>query len=296
MQQQLTLKKSNEAPLAAERYPHGSVPISGDSLALLNALDGLFLLFADELKAKDHQYSCFINSQELRKLDYLHSFPQHATFPAMLDDADNNLAAFSQSDIIGDDNEIKLTSLSPVKNLLTPAACYHVYIDYQDSELESPMVLTTKNTCFRREKEYIPLERQWSFTMRELVCIGTEQDVDNFLLGMSQKLDALFKTLALPVAWIVATDPFFNPSKNPKYLTQKLAPNKWEMQYADRLAIGSRNNHRNYFGETFNININSKPAHSACVAFGLERWLSAFLETHGPSKSGWPVDVLESIL
>jgi len=292
--QQLTVKKSVEVPPDTAKYPHGAVPISGDLLWLLNALDDMFLEFANQLNASDHKYSCFINSQALKKLDYLHSFPQHATFPATLDEGADNLERFSQSGVINDNNEIELTTLSPVTDLLTPAACYHVYIDYQNCDLSSPLIATTKNTCFRREKQYVPLERQWSFTMREIIGIGTEQDIEQFLARMSDKLDTLFNKLALPVEWVVATDPFFNPSNNPKYLTQKLAPNKWEMQYADRLAIGSRNNHRNYFGETFNITIDSKPAHSACVAFGLERWLSAFVETYGPDKTNWPIDVLES--
>jgi hypothetical protein len=33
---------------------------------------------------------------------------------------------------------------------------------------------------------------------------------------------------------------------------------------------------------------NGAPAHSACVAFGIERWLFAIVDRHGLDPSGWP--------
>jgi hypothetical protein len=90
------------------------------------------------------------------------------------------------------------------------------------------------------------------------------------------------------VRWQAATDPFFNPSSNPKYLAQRLDPVKTEMVYGGDLAIGSVNFHRNYFGETFAIERGGEPAFSGCVAFGLERWLYAFTDHFGPNPTDWP--------
>jgi hypothetical protein len=90
------------------------------------------------------------------------------------------------------------------------------------------------------------------------------------------------------VAWTPATDPFFNPSGNPKFLMQKLDPVKTEMTFAGRLAIGSTNFHRNFFGQTFDIRRNGKEAFSGCVAFGMERWIYAILRRFGTDPARWP--------
>jgi hypothetical protein len=73
---------------------------------------------------------------------------------------------------------------------------------------------------------------------------------------------------------------------------QRLQPNKQELVFDQRLAIGSANNHRNYFGEAFDIRVNGELAHSACVAFGVERWVAAILDQFGPHCGDWPLEPL----
>ena len=124
--------------------------------------------------------------------------------------------------------------------------------------------------------------------MREIVCIGTAQEVKTFLANLQERVGQFFQAIQLPIEWKSATDPFFNPSRNPKYLLQKLDPVKTEMVFGEKLAIGSVNFHRNYFGEAFRINCQGKEAFSGCVAFGLERWLWGFLTQFGPSEKNWP--------
>lgn len=264
-------------------------PLNGDILKLFHALDLIFLDLAKDVEAKEYSFPCFISTSDLKKMDYLHSFPQHVTFPVVLDGDQANLKAFQSSTVINQEDEIEVTRLAPIKHILTPAACYHLYIHLQGGEFNQPMMLTTKNTCFRNEKQFIPLERQWSFSMREIVCIGTAQDTQHFLTVMQEKVDALIKKLDLHVLWETATDPFFDPANNPKHWMQRLQPNKQEMVFNKRLAIGSMNNHRNYFGESFAIKVNGELAHSACVAFGLERWVAAILDQFGPDRTYWPV-------
>jgi seryl-tRNA synthetase len=264
-------------------------PLNGDILKLFHALDLIFLDLAKDVEAKEYSFPCFISTRDLKKMDYLHSFPQHVTFPVVLDGDQANLKAFQSSTVINQEDEIEVTRLAPIKHILTPAACYHLYIHLQGGEFNQPMMLTTKNTCFRNEKQFIPLERQWSFSMREIVCIGTAQDTQHFLTGMQEKVDTLINKLGLHVLWETATDPFFDPANNPKHWMQRLQPNKQEMVFNKRLAIGSMNNHRNYFGESFAIKVNGELAHSACVAFGLERWVAAILDQFGPDRTYWPV-------
>jgi hypothetical protein len=112
--------------------------------------------------------------------------------------------------------------------------------------------------------------------------------VRSFLARYENKVDDFFQRIHLNVEWKNATDPFFNPSRNPKFLAQKLDPVKTEMVFETGLAIGSVNFHRNYFGEAFQIRREGQDAYSGCVAFGIERWIFAFLNQFGPDQKNWP--------
>ena len=87
--------------------------------------------------------------------------------------------------------------------------------------------------------------------------------------------------------WQAATDPFFDPRADPRFLMQKLEPIKRELVFEDRLAIASVNFHRDFFGETFGITVNGEPAFSGCLAFGVERWIYALLAHYGPAPEQW---------
>jgi seryl-tRNA synthetase len=258
-------------------------PITGSLLRLYNRLDALFANWAKEWNAEEYRVPSFIPVSELKKIDYLSSFPHLVTFPATL--KSESLEEFIQ---ISKEEEIRATDFNPIREILTPAACYHFYILMQESNLQQPLYLTTCANCFRNEKEYLPLQRQWSFNMREIVCIGSRQEVQSFLKNMRVKLEGYFASISLPVTWAEATDPFFNPASNPKYLSQILEPVKTEMLYENQLAIGSINFHRNFFGESFQIQTNGNAAFSGCVAFGMERWMFAYLSTFGQDENSWP--------
>ena len=82
-----------------------------------------------------------------------------------------------------------------------------------------------------------------------------------------------------------ATDPFFGASGRGKRLLQQVKGLKYELRLAagrDSLPVASFNLHETFFGERFAMTLSDgTDAHSACVAFGLERWVLAFLEQHG---------------
>jgi hypothetical protein len=89
---------------------------------------------------------------------------------------------------------------------------------------------------------------------------------------------------------MAATDPFFNPLKNPKFFAQKVQPLKHEMIFDSELAIGSVNFHRTYFGEGFGMTTSDgEPACSGCVAFGVDRWVHAIVKHFGPDDASWPL-------
>lgn len=267
---------------------NGQSVFSGRLLDFYNELDSMFQRWAQERQATPYLFPTFIRAHELNKLDYFRSFPHLVTFPVVLDDDPERLKAFTEQEPLDASGAVQLKEITPVRDVLTPAACYHVYIELekqlQGKQLSEPRYFTTKNTCFRREVEYLPLQRQWSFSMREIICVGTADEVKDFLAEFQQSLTAFFTSIKLPIEWQNATDPFFSPKSNPKYLLQKLEPVKTEMVFGGHLAIGSINFHRNYFGEAFHINRDGEAAFSGCVAFGLERWLYAVLSELGPNN------------
>ncbi len=268
---------------------NGQCSLSGDLLELERSLERVFLGWAAEEEAAEHRFPTFIPAKELQKLDYFRSFAHLVTFPIALDADEANLKSFVRGEPITREGEIRLTRSAPIKDVLTPAACYHFYVAFQGETLDGPRHVTTRATCFRREAYYRPLERQWSFSMREIVCIGTMEEVKDFLARRDAAAEAFWRRLGLAVEWQTATDPFFDPSKNPKYLAQRLDPVKREMVFDGRLAIGSSNFHRNYFGEAFEIHRDGTEAFSGCIAFGIERWIHAILRRYGSDVRGWPV-------
>jgi seryl-tRNA synthetase len=267
---------------------NGQSVLSGNLLEVYRRLDRLFLKWAGECDAAEYRFPTFISARDLARLDYFRSFPHLVTFPVVLDEREENLKRFSEGEPLDPNGEIQLTSAAPIRDVLTPAACYHFYVQFQGEQLETPRYVTTLATCFRREAYYSPLERQWSFSMREIVCLGTADEVKEFLKRYQDRASGFFTRIGLSIEWKNATDPFFNPSRNPKYVLQKLDPVKTEMIYRTGLAIGSINFHRNYFGEAFQISRDGKEAFSGCVAFGVERWIFAFLDQFGLNESSWP--------
>ncbi|MET9348237.1 hypothetical protein ABZY67_16295, partial [Streptomyces termitum] len=78
-----------------------------------------------------------------------------------------------------------------------------------------------------------------------------------------------------------ADDPFYDKGGSRAKL-MALDPVKHEFSTPDKTAIASVNRHRNFFGERLGITAGSHgTAYSACVAFGVERWVHAMILAHG---------------
>lgn len=268
-------------------HPDGQASFGGEMLTLYHQLDLCFLNLARDCGAKEYKFPSHLPAEFLDRLDYFHGFPHLMTMPAVLDRTEENIELFRQKGGLID-GAIPVTTLAPIRHVLTPAACYHFYRHFEGAALDHPLYLTTVATCHRCEEKYEPLQRQWNFNMREIVCIGSAETVKDFLRDYEIKVKELTSAIGIIIAWKDATDPFFRPTQNPKHLAQRIDPVKKEMIFEDHLALGSLNFHRNYFGEAFKINFNGELAFSGCVAFGIERWMHAILKTYGPDAKNWP--------
>lgn len=282
---------SGRPPIAAPGLAwaaNGQATLSGPLLELAERLDRRFAGLAGRWGAEELRFPTFIAAAELERIDWFRSFPQLATFPVSLHADEANLARFTAGEPVTGDGRVQLAELAPVRDVLTPAACYHVYAHHRGRAFDGPRWFTTRATCFRREDHYEPLERQWSFTMREVVCVGTDAEAAAFLDEAAALVDELAAPLGLDLRWEPATDPFFRPSRNPQYLMQRVDPTKHELVFDGRLALASRNLHHDHFGRAFAMERDGRPVHTACVAFGVERWLAALVRRFGPDPSGWP--------
>ena len=97
-----------------------------------------------------------------------------------------------------------------------------------------------------------------------------------------------------------ASDPFFGRVGQMKAVSQKQQALKFELLVPLRseeekpTACMSFNYHLDHFGVAWGIqDADGAPAHTACVAFGMDRLAVAMFQTHGKNVARWPTAVLD---
>ena len=147
--------------------------------------------------------------------------------------------------------------------------------------------------CFRREPSR-HLDRLQSFRMREYVCIGSPEDVSDFRERWMVRAQTIARDLGLTFKVDYASDPFFGRVGQMKAVSQKQQSLKFELLVPLRseeqpTACMSFNYHRDHFGTTWDIqDAGGAPAHTGCVAFGMDRLAVAMFHTHGTDLAKWP--------
>ena len=135
--------------------------------------------------------------------------------------------------------------------------------------------------------------------MREYVCIGSPDDVSDFRERWMVRAQAIARDLGLTFKVDYASDPFFGRVGQMKAVSQKQQSLKFELLVPLRseeqpTACMSFNYHRDHFGTTWDIrDANGEPAHTGCVAFGMDRLAVAMFHTHGTDVAKWPATVRE---
>ena len=216
----------------------------------------------------------------LAQTDYFASFPHWLTLASHLADDAATLEQIASS---ADPVSAAAGAASLPTVALPPAVCYHVYSAMARSTLHEARVVTAEACCWRHEGAALSvLQRGWAFTMREIVCVGSEARCAAFRergVVLAKRLAA-----ALDLDWSIesAEDPFFAPAARGRALLQRVKGLKHEMRLpigdGETTAAASFNLHEQFFGQAFDIRLpDGQLAHTACVAFGIERWLLASL-------------------
>jgi seryl-tRNA synthetase len=274
----------------------GHVTLRGDALTLRTSLERLAAEAAGGEGAAPHgacdewMPAAALDLATLARARYFESFPQWLTLAAHLREDAESLTSVAESK---DPAAAARSACAPAGVALPPAVCYHVYAALAGRVLDQPAAITAQGTCWRHEGDRLrPLARGWAFAMREGVCVGDADAVLAFReRGIARGL-ALAGALGLHARLQEATDPFFRPTARGRELLQRLKGLKQELLLpvgGEEVAAASFNLHEGFFGEAFDIRLpDGSPAASGCVAYGIERWLLAFLAAHGTSARDWP--------
>lgn len=275
----------------------GQAALSGMPLRLFRYFDRVFESFGAPWRAEPLRTPTLIPSATLARCDYFRSFPHNVTFAAHLREDPKLVESFrGRHKTLNDLDGGALADMERPEACLSPAVCYHVYHLHENRTLPSQgLVYGICGKCFRYESSNLTdLRRLWDFTMREVVFLGTR----DYVLEQRQKSIAMMSEflVAHRLAGEIrtASDPFFiAPDSVSKTYFQLSSDSKFEISLAtspeERLAAGSHNYHSDFFGRAFETAVEGAgPMHSVCVAFGLERWVYAFLKQHGAEPERWP--------
>jgi seryl-tRNA synthetase len=254
--------------------PDGRATLGPGATSLLRMLDANFARWGAAVGADEYRFPPVVAVADLDQIDYFDNFPHLVSPVSALDAA--ALREPGLADGIATGGLVAASALADAGYALPSAACYSAYFDMRDTAVENEAAkVTTVATCFRREDYYEGLRRLFAFTMREIICIGARDAVIDHLSTFKARICGFLDEIGIPYRVEVGTDPFFDPN-GARAAMQKLFPTKEEFLFDGKLAIASVNFHRNFFGERCRIRLpDGSPAFTGCVAFGLERWVSA---------------------
>jgi seryl-tRNA synthetase len=275
----------------------GICVLEGLPLKLFEYFNRCFTEFGRAWRPSPMQTPTLIPASVLSRCDYFRSFPHAVTFACHLPEDPACIEDFRQRHHTRETlDDRAIGQMVTPEACLSPAVCYHVYYANRERTLPSEgLVYSIVGKCFRYESANMRnLVRLWDFTMRELVFLGDREP----LLHEQRKGEALFReflvTHDLAGEIRTASDPFFvAPDSAAKTYFQISSETKLEISLLlpenARLAVGSFNYHGDFFGKAFQVKTaTGGPMHSVCFAWGLERWVYAFLVQHGDDPRVWP--------
>jgi len=241
-----------------------------------------------------------MSRRQLEKSGYLKSFPHFLGCVCCLGGAEAEVRGAVETFDAGGD---WTAALSAADLVLTPAACYPVY-PLVASRGEVPaegLKFDVASDCFRREPSR-DLDRLQSFRMREYVCVGRPEQIDDFRRRWMARAQDLARQLGLPHRLDTASDAFFGRGGKLMAMSQIEQALKFELliplrSAADPTACMSFNYHRDHFGTTWNLrNTAGQVMHTGCVAFGMDRLALALFATHGLDLQDWPAATRKALM
>ncbi|WP_152656275.1 hypothetical protein [Oceanobacillus sp. CFH 90083] len=254
---------------------------------VLVILDSFFHEIAEKYGAKIREFPITLDFNNLIKNKYHFHFPQHIYSLSTFKRDKKVIETFKKSGLDFPDNE----DLEQEKSILRPCLCYHAYQELENF-VGSHAIYTSSGKCFRNEvPTFLNHFRHNEFFMREIIFVGSSEFTQQLRNEMIEEIWGIFCEIGMPGCIKNAEDPFFLNDDILKQHYQLLTNAKFELLYVSstgvEVAITSFNYLEDYLCRQYNIYNNGKEEflHSGCIAFGLDRWVTALFELFGEKKN-----------
>lgn len=279
-------------------HGEGLLSLKSKAIRLHKYFDSIFRKFALELGAEEIQYPTLLPLESIVKSGYLRTSPQYSMFVCHSREDIDHLTCMHQ---YKDEGEL-MEHLSSPQLVLSPAACFHCYMDLENKILNGPKVITLKQNVFRHEGRlnWNDFGRLQDYQVREIVFIGDMSYITYCREKIMRKTQNFVSNYGIVSKMCVAHDPFVVPSMQRFKKIQHEEQSKYELQIAfkenEYLSCASFNFHGRAFSESFHFQVKDVDVTvTGCVGFGLERWVLAFLSQFGCDETQWPSEIIARI-
>jgi|SRR5580698_7118689 seryl-tRNA synthetase len=245
--------------------------------------------------ARTRAFPPILSREVLRRQGYIESFPHLCG--SVFNFSGNELQSKEMAQRASTDkSSSEFQTMTDV--VLTPAVCYPLYQTLDRIAPRSGQLYSLLGWAYRHEPSDDPT-RMRSFRMRELVYVGAPDNVRAWRDKWLQHSASLIAALGFSSRIETATDPFFGRSGRLLAANQAELGLKHEILVpiisADRpTAVSSANLHTEHFTSKWQIRLEGGGiAHTACVAFGMERIAIALFSAYGAITDKWPAAVRE---
>lgn len=277
----------------------GLIGLSGSFLKLFRFFEAEFLRLSREFGAAEHHYPSMIPSSVLAEVKYFGHFPQHVTFCSHLPGHMPLLESLTHGETGSDESDPDLIKplLESPRHALIPGVCFPCYRQFRGITLQPDEVktLTMQGHVYRYEgANFRPLTRGWDFTVRDIVFFGAHEDMVGLRNRVMDRTIDLCRELDLAVTIELANDPFFLDANRDKTIYQRMGEVKYELLFqlpyrGEALAASSFNLHRDFYTSIYDTRqAGGQVAESACMGFGVDRWVYGFLSQKGFDQEHWP--------
>lgn len=237
-----------------------------DKTDKFNELDSMFVSLISSLTYREWRIPSMIEGEILRRCGYFSTIPNQLSKVSVID----------RDSLSHELNDEKYNFDSSSDLYLTPAACIHLYPILGDLKLKNEIVTTLARVYRYEDGNFEKNNRQWEFSVREFVAVGTQEYVDNFLEQMQERLLKYARTIDNCANIELANDHFYPTKinlKKEKYQKQNNLKKELIIEVkGEKISVASFNKHGNHFSKEFNFDQNGEIV-TGCVGCGIDRWL-----------------------
>jgi len=273
----------------------GLLALKGAAAVLFHYFDDIFRELALGMGAEERRYPAMLPLEGYAKTNYLKTSPQYATFVACAREDDMDLLGRLDESVASGN---VLASCAEPRLALSPAACFHSYVELESRRFDAPVLLTFCQEVSRNEGagNWGKVGRLRNYHVREIVFIGDEAYVRRMRETLAHETVKIVQALGMTSTLSVAEDSFVLPAMQRYKTMQRMERMKYELKLAidpeTYIAGASFNLHGTAFVRPFDIRVRqASETVSGCAGFGLERWVLAFFAQFGTDPDRWPEQV-----